>query len=65
MATQFHPEKSGAIGTAIIKGFLENAAIQGLDERLPTADKRVPTALSKRIIAYVAIRMRFFALLCF
>ncbi|KAF1783090.1 Class I glutamine amidotransferase-like [Phytophthora cactorum] len=33
MATQFHPEKSGAIGIAILKGFLENKDLADHDAR--------------------------------
>lgn len=35
MATQFHPEKSGVVGIAILKGFLENTALADHDTPSP------------------------------
>lgn len=55
MATQFHPEKSGAMGIAILKGFLENKEMKSHDVPLMAAVTAPPTALSKRIIAYVMV----------
>jgi len=54
MATQFHPEKSGAVGIAILKGFLENTDMADHDAPIAAAATAPPTTLSKRIIAYVA-----------
>ncbi|GMF45816.1 unnamed protein product [Phytophthora fragariaefolia] len=53
MATQFHPEKSGAVGIAILKGFLENTALPDHDAPIAAAASAPPTKLSKRVIAYV------------
>lgn len=52
MATQFHPEKSGAVGIAILKGFLES--LEGMadhDQPVPEAASAPRTTLSKRVIA--------------
>ncbi|CAI5729536.1 hypothetical protein KXD40_003577 [Peronospora effusa] len=56
MATQFHPEKSGAVGIAILKGFLENKEMKGHDVSLMTAATAPRTTLSKRIIACLDVR---------
>ncbi|CAI5743340.1 unnamed protein product [Peronospora destructor] len=56
MATQFHPEKSGAVGIAILKGFLENTEMKGYDVPLMTAATALRTTLSKRIIACLDVR---------
>ncbi|CAH0485668.1 unnamed protein product [Peronospora farinosa] len=56
MATQFHPEKSGAVGIAILKGFLENKEMKGHDVPLTTAATAPRTTLSKRIIACLDVR---------
>ncbi|POM59175.1 Imidazoleglycerol phosphate synthase, cyclase subunit [Phytophthora palmivora] len=53
MATQFHPEKSGAVGIAILKGFLENKDLADHDTPIASAATAPKTTLSKRIIAYV------------
>ncbi|GMF22072.1 unnamed protein product [Phytophthora lilii] len=59
MATQFHPEKSGAVGIAILKGFLENKEMANHDAPIPSAATAPKTTLSKRVIAYVQVRRRF------
>ncbi|ETI32261.1 imidazoleglycerol phosphate synthase, cyclase subunit [Phytophthora nicotianae CJ01A1] len=56
MATQFHPEKSGAVGIAILKGFLENKDLADHDAPIPTAVAAPRTTLSKRIIACLDVR---------
>jgi glutamine amidotransferase/cyclase len=54
MATQFHPEKSGAVGIAILQGFLESlGSMPDHDEVIPDAATAPRTTLSKRVIAYV------------
>ncbi|GLD93659.1 hypothetical protein PINS_up002264 [Pythium insidiosum] len=57
MATQFHPEKSGTVGIAIIKGFLENLGSMGdHDVAFADAASRPATQLSKRVIACLDVR---------
>jgi glutamine amidotransferase/cyclase len=52
MATQFHPEKSGAVGIAILQGFLESlGSMPDHDEPIPDAASAPRTTLSKRVIA--------------
>ncbi|KAL4092690.1 hypothetical protein PRIC1_011681 [Phytophthora ramorum] len=55
MATQFHPEKSGAVGIAILKGFLEKS-LADQDEAIVEAATAPRTTLSKRIIACLDVR---------
>ncbi|TMW64281.1 hypothetical protein Poli38472_012903 [Pythium oligandrum] len=57
MATQFHPEKSGSIGIAIVRGFLENlTTLAEHDTPIPNAATQPPTHLSKRVIACLDVR---------
>ncbi|KAK1944699.1 Imidazole glycerol phosphate synthase hisHF [Phytophthora citrophthora] len=56
MATQFHPEKSGAVGIAILKGFLEKKDLANHDKPIPSATTAPRTTLSKRIIACLDVR---------
>ncbi|KAL3656576.1 hypothetical protein V7S43_018575 [Phytophthora oleae] len=56
MATQFHPEKSGAIGIAFLKGFLEKKDLADHDKPIPSAATAPRTTLSKRIIACLDVR---------
>ncbi|KAG1710516.1 hypothetical protein DVH05_013242 [Phytophthora capsici] len=56
MATQFHPEKSGAVGIAILKGFLEKKDLADHDKPIPAAATAPRTTLSKRIIACLDVR---------
>ncbi|RHY51895.1 hypothetical protein DYB38_005523 [Aphanomyces astaci] len=50
VATQFHPEKSGAVGLHMLRGFLEGAAPTALTHAAPT------TVLRKRVIACLDVR---------
>ncbi|RLN88041.1 hypothetical protein BBJ28_00024641 [Nothophytophthora sp. Chile5] len=56
MATQFHPEKSGALGIAVLKGFLENRDMAEHDAPIASAASAPPTQLSKRVIACLDVR---------
>lgn len=56
MATQFHPEKSGAVGIAILKGFLENRELADHDKAIASAASAPRTTLSKRVIACLDVR---------
>ncbi|KAI9914597.1 hypothetical protein PsorP6_007747 [Peronosclerospora sorghi] len=56
MATQFHPEKSGAVGIAILRGFLEKRDFQDQDVAIPRAPVALRTMLSKRLIACLDVR---------
>ncbi|OQS06885.1 imidazole glycerol phosphate synthase hisHF [Thraustotheca clavata] len=57
MATQFHPEKSGAVGLKMLKGFLEGDSIAA--KSLPLrgfTQLPPPTTLCKRVIACLDVR---------
>ncbi|CEG38631.1 imidazoleglycerol phosphate cyclase subunit [Plasmopara halstedii] len=56
MATQFHPEKSGAVGIAILKGFLERKNCADHDTSILSVAVAPKTKLSKRIIACLDVR---------
>uniref|UniRef100_A0AAV1T499 Imidazole glycerol phosphate synthase hisHF n=1 Tax=Peronospora matthiolae TaxID=2874970 RepID=A0AAV1T499_9STRA len=56
MATQFHPEKSGAVGIAMLKGFLETRDLPNHDAVVPIPAAVLRTTLSKRIIACLDVR---------
>ncbi|KAF2743845.1 imidazole glycerol phosphate synthase HisHF [Sporormia fimetaria CBS 119925] len=49
-ATQFHPEKSGAAGLAVLKAFLDGKTSVVLDE------KPLPEGLTRRVIACLDVR---------
>jgi imidazole glycerol-phosphate synthase len=51
IATQFHPEKSGRAGLAVLENFIRNTAKDTLPPRLNTN-----TCLSKRVIACLDVR---------
>lgn len=54
MATQFHPEKSGAAGLRVLKAFLEGQRSQKLPELPAAADTR--EGLTRRVIACLDVR---------
>ncbi|EQC39255.1 glutamine amidotransferase [Saprolegnia diclina VS20] len=57
MATQFHPEKSGAVGLQMLKGFLEGAAVVAPTLPLHAFETVAPpTTLCKRVIACLDVR---------
>nr|CCA25569.1 unnamed protein product [Albugo laibachii Nc14] len=56
MATQFHPEKSGAVGIAIIKGFIERLSCTPNHDACIDRVLNRPTMLSKRIVACLDVR---------
>jgi len=53
MATQFHPEKSGALGLQILQGFLESTQDPPF---VPPPSGVAPQGLSRRIIACLDVR---------
>lgn len=54
LATQFHPEKSGAAGLRVLKAFLEGKSRQPLPSS--TADALAKSGLTRRIIACLDVR---------
>jgi glutamine amidotransferase/cyclase len=54
LATQFHPEKSGAAGQRVLKAFLESRKSEALPTDLETASTR--EGLTRRIIACLDVR---------
>jgi glutamine amidotransferase/cyclase len=57
VATQFHPEKSGATGLRILKSFLEAAAKGTLGTSRPiVVDPAMRTQLTKRIVVALDVR---------
>jgi len=54
LATQFHPEKSGAAGLRVIKAFLEGRKVQPLPANL--SSDGVKEGLTRRIIACLDVR---------
>ena len=59
VATQFHPEKSGATGLAVLKGFLEAAVAGTIDTAQPLTvvpSAATSTQLTKRIVVALDVR---------
>lgn len=54
LATQFHPEKSGAAGLRVLKAFLEGSRSEPLPKTSPSASSR--QGLTRRIIACLDVR---------
>lgn len=54
MATQFHPEKSGAAGLRVLKAFLNGQRLQKLPEKPTAAETR--EGLTRRVIACLDVR---------
>jgi len=54
MATQFHPEKSGAAGLRVLKAFLNGQRSQKLPEKPTAAETR--EGLTRRVIACLDVR---------
>jgi glutamine amidotransferase/cyclase len=55
IATQFHPEKSGKAGLAVLKNFLRNSIEPRAEKILPSIVSK-QTVLAKRIIACLDVR---------
>jgi glutamine amidotransferase/cyclase len=56
LATQFHPEKSGAAGLRLLKAFLEGKRITSLPLVEATNEGTSPTGLTHRVIACLDVR---------
>lgn len=54
LATQFHPEKSGAAGLRVIKAFLDGSRMKSL--AAPPATSAVQEGLTRRVIACLDVR---------
>ncbi|KAF2102095.1 imidazole glycerol phosphate synthase HisHF [Rhizodiscina lignyota] len=54
LATQFHPEKSGAAGLRVIKAFLDGRSIQPLSS--PPTVNSIQEGLTRRVIACLDVR---------
>lgn len=55
-ATQFHPEKSGVAGLAILKAFLENKKVSHFPATEHSQDQLKTKGLTRRIIACLDVR---------
>lgn len=54
LATQFHPEKSGAAGLRVLKAFLEGRQVEQIVESI--TERSIPRGLTRRVIACLDVR---------